>query len=478
MVHESEIYARWSLEMKRSGLFQAGERVGVAVSGGPDSMLLLEFMKRFAERRGLALAVVHFNHQLRGAESDADERFVEERARQAGIPFMVGGTDVAQAARERRRNLEATGRELRYRLFFSLVVQGRLDKVATAHTSDDQAETVLLRFLRGTGTRGLGGIYPVLEGGLVRPFLNLTRQEVLSEVERWKLEYRIDTTNLDSRLVRNKVRLELLPWLAKEFNPAVVKLLKEFADRAREDENYLEQQAGERAKMWRSRSDEGERIPASALAGFHPALERRILRQMIQGVRGSLKGITHAHVEALRHWAREGQSGKQLFLPDLIAWKEFNWLALGRPPAPERAEFAYPVRVPGIVSVPQLGVCFRLKIVTAEGLRPMYNNPRERSSTLPSGLDPQKLPAGLILRSWRAGDRFQPWGSQKPSKLKELLRQHRIGVRERALWPVLESGAEIVWVRGFPPGRSAAAPLGAESTVVITEEPYGNPGGL
>ena len=173
-----------------------------------------------------------------------------------------------RVAREKKRNLEATARELRYRFFFSLVNQGRLDKVVTAHTANDQAETVLLRLLRGAGTRGLSGIYPVLEGKVARPFLGLMRAEIMREIEARKLEYRIDSTNLDSRLRRNKIRMELLPLLEKEFNPAIVPLLKNHADRARDEEAFLEQQARERSRPWRMREGAEEKIPVRALRGF------------------------------------------------------------------------------------------------------------------------------------------------------------------------------------------------------------------
>src|SRR2546425_8313750 len=268
MARESQVYAKWSLEMTRSGLFRPGERVGVAVSGGGDSVLLLDFMTRFALKGGLKLAVVHFNHHLRGAESDADESFVRELAGARAIEFFGGGADVARAARETRGDVGATARHLRYKFFFGLVNQGSLDKVATAHTASDQAETVLLRLLRGAGTRGLGGIYPVLEGSVVRPFLNLTRAEVQSELRARKLDFRLDSTNLDTRLARNKVRANLLPLLEKEFNPAVVRLLKDLATRARDDEAYLEQQARDRARPWRVRARAGGKKPFRPLEGF------------------------------------------------------------------------------------------------------------------------------------------------------------------------------------------------------------------
>ena len=202
---------------------------------------------------------------------------------------MGGEADVARVARDKKRNLEATARELRYRFFFSLVDQGRLDKVVTAHTANDQAETVLMRLLRGAGTRGLSGIYPLLEGKVARPFLDLTRTEIMREMEARRLEFRIDSTNLDSRLRRNKIRRELLPLLEREFNPAVIPLLKSHADRARDEEAFLEQQARERSRPWRLREGAEEKISVRALAGFPPAIQRRVLRQMLQSVRPGLR---------------------------------------------------------------------------------------------------------------------------------------------------------------------------------------------
>src|SRR5947209_2342092 len=267
MPRESGVYAKWSLEMTRSGLFRPGERVGVAVSGGGDSVLLLDFMTRFALKGGFKLAVVHFNHHLRGAESDADESFVRGLAGARGIEFFGGGADVQSKLRAR------------------------------------------------------------------------------------KIDFRLDSTNLDTRLARNKVRASVLPLLEKEFNPAVVRLLKDLATRARDDEAYLEQQARERARPWRVREGMEEKIPLSPLEDFHPAMERRVLRQMIAAARGSLRGVTYDHVEALRRFVAEAQSGRRLVLPSLMARKEFDWLVIGaQPQAEPDSGFSYPVEAPCAVS--------------------------------------------------------------------------------------------------------------------------------
>ena len=331
-----------------------------------------------------------------------------------------------------------------------MIRQGVLDKVATAHTANDQAETVLLHLLRGAGTRGLGGIYPVVEGKVVRPFLGLTRAEIERELERRKLGFRVDSTNLDPAFRRNKVRLELLPLLQKEYNPELIRLLKELADRARDDEAYLEQQARERAQAWRTREGKEEKIPRSALLGFPPAIERRVLRQMIQGAGGHLRGVTHRHIEALRRFVRHSQSGHHLVLPgQVVARREFDWLIMG-PAQPGRGEagYSYQVEVPGEVTVAELGLTFHFKIVGSSGHAEGYNN----SEVV--GLDPLKLSGKLALRNWRAGDRFWPVGSRKPRKLKDLFCQRKIPLGLRKLWPLLTSEEEIVWVRGFRARRA------------------------
>jgi tRNA(Ile)-lysidine synthase len=470
MSGKSILYCRWLKEVKRQGLFHPGQRVGVAVSGGPDSVLLLHFMKDSALEWGITLAAVHFNHHLRGAESDADERFVRSLAESLGIDFIPGGADVARVAREKKRNLEATARELRYRFFLTLVNQGRLDKVVTAHNANDQAETVLLRLLRGAGTRGLSGILPVLEGKIARPFLDLTRTEIMREIEARRLEYRLDSSNLNPRLRRNKIRLELLPFLEREFNPAIVPLLKHHADQARDEESFLEEQAHERSRPWRLREGAGEKISLRAFQGFPPAIQRRVLRQMLASVRESLRGVSYSHIEGLLRFAAGAQSGHSFPLPGgAVARKEFDWLILGSQPASVGGvEYSYPLEIPGEVAVPPLGVTFRFKIVEPHGVAKEYNQ------TESGAMDAQKLTRRLFLRNWRAGDQFRPLGSRKMRKLKELFRQQKIPLNQRRLWPVVVCGDEIVWVRGFPPAAQAAASPESLALLILEEAGIGS----
>lgn len=466
MPRRPDLYARWLMELRQSHFLHAGDRVGVAVSGGPDSILLFSFMNQLASELGLTLAAVHFNHHLRGAESDADEQFVRDQARQFGVGWLRGEGDVARAAREGRRNIEATARDLRYRFFNSLINQGKLDKVVTAHTANDQAETVLLRLLRGTGARGLGGIYPVLDGKIFRPFLGLTRSEVELEIKKRKLEFRLDATNLNPKLRRNKVRMELLPLLQKEFNPQIIKLLKELSDRARDDEEVLELQAHERGRPWRVREGREEKIPWRALTDFPAAVGRRVLRQMILSARGHLRGITFSHIETLRRFALQAQSGRKLALPGgWEARKEFDWFILGpEPSGREEVGYCYPVNVPGEIAVPQLGLNFRFEIIGPAGASKAYND-SERV-----GLGPHQLSGPLVLRNWRAGDRFWNSGSQRARDLKTFFARRKVPQGQRKLWPVLACGEEIIWAKDFTPANGLRDSSGEKQVLIRVDK--------
>ncbi|MGH9430243.1 MAG: tRNA lysidine(34) synthetase TilS [Terriglobia bacterium] len=476
MHRQSKLYARWSMEMRHAGVFRAGERVGVAVSGGPDSVLLLDFMVRFAAEAGLRASVVHFNHRLRGEESTQDESFVSALAASLELEFMRAEADVARVARQSRRNLEATARELRYRFFFSLLRHGRVDKITTAHTANDQAETVLLRLLRGAGSRGLGGIHPVLDGLIIRPFLGVTRGEVEAEIGARRLEFRADSSNLNLRFLRNRIRHELLPRLETEFNPAIVRHLAQLAGHLRDDEDLLDQQARERARPWRTREGQEEKIPLQALREMPRALQVRVLRQMAASALGEPPALSAIQVESVLRFVVTGLSGKRLLLTGgLEVRRDFDWLTFRQvAPGVDAVPYGYPVPVPGEVAVSALGVKFRFEV--AENPKTKGKDAAYNRNTGPIRLDMARIQGGLVLRNWRDGDRFQPVGRRRSCKLKELFQERKIPASRRRLWPVLENGSEIVWVRNFPPSTAAAVTSASLLTLTISEEPLQFPG--
>ncbi len=461
---------------------RTGDRVGVAVSGGADSVALLRLLLELRGELGLVLAVVHFNHKIRGADADADERFVAELAAVHGLEFYCESSDTPLYARQRHLSLEAAGRDLRYAFFMNLLA-GKLKSVATAHTMDDQAETVLLRIVRGAGTRGIAGIYPQLAvaggtGHIVRPLLGIRRHEVRGYLKALDQPWREDASNLDVKHTRNRLRQELMPLIEREFNPSVVKVLAEMAEVARGEEEYWQELIGKQVPRF-PRTDNS--VPAEAcrhepgapldrrfLLDQPAAIQRRLLRaaaeaaglrlefdhvEKILDVAGRAQSVENKEVELPDGWILEGSSRELKFIPRSLSEQR-------------QTCYEYRLGIPGEVEIRQLGMLLRVSVLPAERASSGYNRRHL--------LDFERLAPELLVRNWRPGDRFWPAHSKSPRKLKELLLRRRIPQPQRSQWPVVVSGEQIVWV----PGIGAAALYGPDEggrVVVIEEVTLGSP---
>jgi len=456
--------------IRQQHLLSAGDRVGVAVSAGADSVALLRLLLELRSELGFVLSVVHFNHQLRGSESDADRVFVADLATHHDLTFYESSGDVAAFAAQKRISTETAARELRYEFFRQLVGasgESLVSKVATAHTLDDQAETVLMRLIRGTGLRGLGGIHPRVEvedesdevcGEIVRPLLRIRRAELESYLHSLGQAWREDSTNSETTHTRNRVRKLLLPLIAKEFNPAVGERLAEFSEIARGEEDYWDNEiAGWMGRVvqwvepdWAKRSslvqigekasDEGEELQLNAIVDrrwFHSepvAVQRRVLKAI-----GEIAGIPldFKHVEEMRRFAEEG--GKTLELP--LGWrfeKQDDNLGFVMPdPNYEPRNYEYVLSVPGEVRVPEAGCVFVARAASLD------------ESDSDQVLDASLLAERLVVRNWRPGDRFWPMHTKSPKKVKELLQDRNVTGLVKKQWPVIVSGDDIVWIRGF-----------------------------
>jgi tRNA(Ile)-lysidine synthase len=459
-------------------LLKPGDRVGVAVSGGADSVALLRLLLELRGELGIVLSVLHFNHQIRGAEADDDESFVAALAAQHGLEFRRSSADVPAYAAEHKLSLETAGREARYQFLESFLQQRALDAIATGHTIDEQAETVLMRVLRGAGTKGLGGIYPkrtVLacdgqEAGYVaRPLLGLRRAEVRAYLAGVHQVWREDATNADLQYSRNRIRHGLLPLIETRFQPTAVAALAQLAEVAREEENYWE------AELRRVMPEVMQGSTACALAlniprllAFPPAVQRRIVRHGAQtlGVHLDLE-----HLTQLLRIARGGEGGKACALPSgWIGVHQQRELRFERCDAARQASFsyAYTLPIPGEIEVPEIGRVIRAFLRPVQPAGSGYN--REQS------LDPAALGRELLVRNWQPGDRIWPAHSKAPKKLKELFEQQHVPAGERGSWPVAAHGCKLAWARSF--GASAEfRPADDSRQVVVIEEhvPHAQP---
>jgi tRNA(Ile)-lysidine synthase len=495
----TDLIQRILITISRHAMTRAGDRVGVGVSGGADSVALLRILREVSEQQGIRLAVLHFNHGLRGADSQNDEEFVASLAANLQLPYFCGREDVAAVARAKRWNLEDAGRRLRYEFFGSLVRQGRIDRVAVAHTADDQAETVLARILRGTGPRGLAAIYPV-NGHVVRPLLEVRRTELRDYLGNLGQRWREDTSNYDRSRLRARLRHEVLPILERDIQPAVVNQLARLADMSREDEAFwralsqarldalLERESGRVqmrcADLLNPFGDAGPLSVNNLPQEGRLAVTRRLVRGIVEELRGHCRQWTGDHVERVVEMAATGSSGSRLELPGVVVERSFDSLQFSlagtetkqfvagglRPDLAGSREFLHVVELGGagestIVAVPEIRRRFHLKVVDWHLLR-------RDTYTDKAALDRDLLDSPLVLRNWRPGDSFQPKGRRSSHKLKQFLRMQRVAVSDREGWPVLTSANTLVWTRGLPVAAEFAPRAATRAGVIIAEESF------
>ena len=446
--------------IRRYDMFRESQRIGVAVSGGADSVCLLHVLVELAPRWNVKIHVLHANHALRGEESRADEAFVRDLAARMQLPCRVCDAPAADAG-----NLEQSARNARLSFFRSAIAEGEVDCVAAGHTRTDQAETVLFRFLRGAGTAGLAGIRPVTSDGVVRPLLVVDRPEVEEFLRQRGIAWREDSTNASLRFARNRIRHELLPQLARDWNPAIVDTLAHTADWALAEEKYWEGLSIYAAAI--EERDGAVLLRAERLGQMPEAMARRVVRKAFERVKGDLRGIDFAHIAGILALARqEGGSGR-FRAPGVEARRSFDWLRLA-PPGGPRCPFEIPVAAPVLVRVP--GSEFALSMEIIEGLQSVTASDCVYNSVM-GCLDGDLLSGALTLRNWQPGDHYQPAGSSQEQKLKYLFQKARIPQWERGGWPVLSDRISIVWSRKFGPAVRVAATPESRRVLQIRETP-------
>jgi tRNA(Ile)-lysidine synthase len=492
---------------KRFGVC-AGERVGVAVSGGADSVALLRLFVEMRDLMGLVVCVAHFNHKLRGKASDADEKFVAKLAAEHGLEFFVSHENVAARAKRERANLEDAARRSRYAFFEQLVKEGRVSRVAVAQTADDQAETVLAHILRGTGLAGLAGIHPQAMS-VFRPLLGIRRAALRAYLRSKKQPWREDATNRDVTRTRSRIRHRLLPLLETQFQSATVEHLCQLAELAREDNKQLEDAARTRLKAVSKQGENGiavgvrdlvsgtstaarsraggmqEELPgtgaiaegkvvatgSAAQAGVPVPLAKRMVRQLVMQVKPRPGELGALHVEAVLHLAAYGHSGQILQLPGGVEVRRERDTLIFRA-ALAGAEKAEPATFSMHVHLPATGGELRLDALSRILLFRVIDWPEEGRETSNTGavLNRGRLREPLVLRNWRPGDAMRPTGHRNRHTVARLLNELGASRWEKERWPVLTSAGQVAWVQGLPVADEFAVAEGSRAAVVITEE--------
>jgi tRNA(Ile)-lysidine synthase len=450
--------------ISRYRMFECGQNVGVAVSGGADSVGLLQVLRELAPRWNLRLSVLHLNHRLRGRESDEDAEFVRRLASEYGLACVIRQEDFEDQA----DNLEQAARDARLRFFDEAMANGRVDRVAVGHTRSDQAETVLFRLLRGAGTAGLAGIRPITANGIVRPLLEVDRAQVERFLEERGIAWRQDSTNQNLRLARNRIRHQLLPSLARDWNPSIYNTLAQVADWALAEEVYWEAETSRLAAEHLTFRNGFVFANSACLKQLPMAVARRLVRRAMESVKGNLRAIDFSHVTAVLELAGSTEGHGRLQAPDLDVIRSFEWLRFGPVIANGLGSRNYRLAapVPGTLAIPgeDSAICLELieKKGFSESFEPVYNKEM-------AGVDWERLSGSLELRNWRPGDQYQPVGKTGEEKIKTLFQEHRIPLWERRHWPVLMDGEAIVWSRRFGPAARFAAGAGTGKVLEIRE---------
>jgi tRNA(Ile)-lysidine synthase len=480
----------------RHTMIRPGDRIGFGVSGGADSVAMLRVFADLQTKLGITIFVLHFHHQLRGTDADEDERFVLALAEEFHFEFVAGRADVAGEAKLHGRNVEDTARRLRYEFFNSTAEAHALNRIAVAHTADDQAETVLSHMLRGTGLTGLAGIYPVA-GQIIRPLLGSSRQELREFLTGLGQTWREDLSNQDTSHMRARIRHQLIPLLLRDFDSAAVGRLARLAAHAREDETFWRALEEARFQALATRESTAKislnisdllsptehlglpEIPELETPIPAMALTRRLVRKIYAELRGSREQLTSRHVDSVIDLATKSQSGARISLPGICVERIFNRLVFANVSAAVRTtqqdamsesnfSFAYTVSRPegldsASIVVTEIHRRFNLKIVD------WPPSPRDTVSGR-IALDFERVQWPLVLRNWLPGDSYRPQGSSSARKVKRLLLESRIPRSSRVSWPILTSQGKVIWASGYPVAEEVAAHAGTRSGLVIAEE--------
>ncbi|NYE57376.1 tRNA lysidine(34) synthetase TilS [Carboxydothermus ferrireducens] len=422
------MYAKFVKTVQKYQMINPGEKVVVGVSGGPDSMALLFCLLKYREEVDFSLEVVHVNHGLRGRESDLDEELVLDFTRKYGINFHVKKLDDLKDLRE---NLQAVARQKRYEFFYEVLEKTGADKIALAHTASDVAETVMMNILRGAGTEGLCGIWPVRDR-IIRPLYTVFRREVMSFVERKNIPYRVDSSNLVPKYLRNKVRLKLFPFINEEFATDIEERLFNLALIKQEENQVLDNYLN---KLWQEAFvKEGQYLKVPVLQNLSRAEAGLLLRKFWEQATGSKRDLYQEHIENLLAFCNDIKGTRYFLLPrGMRAKLSYGKLFLEKNLWQPKVSFGYELIPPGSLEIPEAG-----KKIT---LTPAFNGKFDLFLAKSSG---------VIVRNRRPGDRFTFRGHTK--KLKEWLIEQKIprDIRDRLL--IIEVNGQIAWVEGLGTG--------------------------
>lgn len=447
--------------IRKYEMLNPGDHVVAAVSGGPDSVALLQVLIRLAPEYDLTLTAAHLNHGLRGSESDAEEQLVRRLSEEKGIPCAVKRVDLSaiRKGERRKRSLEDIGREERYQFFTELAAEAGATRIALGHHRGDQAETVLMNLIRGSGLEGLKGILPVRDGCIIRPLIEVGREEILDFLRTERLPFLEDSSNSQDLFLRNRIRHELIPMLQDRYNPQIIHSLNRLAGIARREDDCLQSAVSrilEKRRIASSAEGEKMEIDISEIQDLHEALQYRLIKVLLESRISPHFRISFKHIQSVMDLCREGKTDGLLILPgNVVVRREYGKLTFSssdssithtRSSSEEEKRgkgFFYPVQVPGIVRIAELGRVIKTEFV--EKREDLFSGESKNSACF----DFDKVEGPLVIRNRREGDRFQPLGMAGTKKLKAYFIDEKIPRRQRDHIPLVADRHSVIWIAGL-----------------------------
>jgi len=447
----------------REELIQIGDKVIIGISGGPDSVCLLHVLASLKDEYQLTIYGAHLNHNFRGIESQLDAHYVSQLCENLNILCFIKSVDVAQFASANGLTFEEAGRKVRYEFFEEVSEKVGANKVAVAHNLNDQAETILMRFLRGTGMEGLTAIH-YSRGKIIRPLLNIVREDIEEYCLLHKLSPRIDKTNLEPIYHRNKVRLELIPYLKENYNPNIIDTLARTAEILKKDNAFIEEKAKEAYKGLKVREKENRiELSIKGINELHQALKARVLRLASEELVGKKDVLEYKHITSIFELLENGQTAKKRSLPmGIIVKTSYEKLIITLDDSDYDKDYIYELQINQRGYIEETKNEIIVKLFDKQEIEDISRDKYVKY------FDYDKINNRLNVRNRRDGDRFWPLGLTGSKKLKDFFIDLKIDRDERDLIPLLCDGDQIMWVVGYR--MSEAYKVSNETTRVLAVE--------
>lgn len=441
---------------RKEKLFTPGDHVIVALSGGPDSVALLRCLLSLKDELSVSVAAAHLNHNIREAAC-VDQGFCEELCHSFGVPLFVKAADIPMISKERGESVETAGRQYRYDFFRETLTAQKADIIALAHHMDDQAETFLMHLLRGAGTEGLGGIRPLRDSIYARPFLGVTKAEILEYLNDLQQDFCVDETNASDEYFRNRIRLELIPSLC-QYNPNIAGILSQTAEMLRDEHRFIQKEA----LAFLEKHEEAEGILSSAFLKLDKALQRQVLRESFLAAMQTMKDLSYPQIESARALIASGAPGRRLDFPGgaalVTSYNTFCWQKM------EKAAYTEECFV---LELNQSTKCdpfhaeFRLFAVSCAEYQKMTKE------VLWEAFDAEILKKPIEVRAFEPGDRMAPFGMEGTKKVQDLFTDQKIPRFKRSEMPLVVQNERVLWIPGVRRSRDFLVSEHTKEVIII-----------